>query len=108
MVASDIVPCDAIVVDIVQDGHAGLAGAVDVELSVVWLTLFLVSGGGPRVVTETARDLTGGCHLFTVGRPEPSVDALGFEVGTVLATLEVADAAGCPDVRDIVCEKQFV
>lgn len=43
MVASDVVPSDAVVVDVVEDAEAGLVGAVDVELGVVGLTLLLVA-----------------------------------------------------------------
>lgn len=43
VVASDVVPSDAVVVDVVEDAEAGLVGAVDVELGVVGLTLLLVA-----------------------------------------------------------------
>ena len=37
MVASDVVPLDPVVVDVVQDAHACLHAAVDVKLGVVGL-----------------------------------------------------------------------
>ncbi len=37
VVAGDVVPLDAVVVDIVEDAHAGLHASVDVKLGVVRL-----------------------------------------------------------------------
>lgn len=95
-------PRDAIVVDVVEDRKAGFARLVDVELGVVWLALFFVSGGGPRVVVPAVGGLAGGRQLFAVRRPEPAVDVLGFEILAVFATLEVAQTSGCPNIRDVI------
>lgn len=103
VVASNVVPGDAVVVYVVEDRQAGLLGAVDVELSVVGLTLLLVSGLGPGVEAPASWGLVGRGHLFAVGGPEPSVDRLGLQVTTVLATLEVAQTTGRPDVGHVVC-----
>lgn len=106
VVAGDVVPRDAVVVDVVEDRQARLAGLVDVELRVVGLALFLVAGGGPRVVVPAVGGLVGWRHLFAVRGPEPSVDALGLEILAVFAALEVAQSSGCPDVWDIVYYKR--
>ena len=69
VIAGDIVPLDAVIVDVVQNSHAGLHGAVDVELRVVWLghvvgdELGLVSGVGPGLVAPAWRGGVGGSHL---------------------------------------------
>lgn len=57
MVAGDVVPGDAVVVDVVQDAQAGLVGAVDVELGVVRLSGLLVARGRPGVVAPAGRHL---------------------------------------------------
>lgn len=103
VVAGDVVPRDAVVVDVVEDGQARFARLVDVEFGVVGLTQLLVSGGGPRVVVPAVGCLVGGRHLFTIRRPEPTVEALRFEILAVLAALEVAQPSGRPDVWDIIC-----
>lgn len=103
VVARDVVPGDAVVVDVVQDGHAGLVGAVDVELGVVRLSDLLVAGLGPRVEGPAIRRLVRRRHLLAIRRPEPAVQGLGLEVTSVLAALEVAETPGRPDVRHVVC-----
>lgn len=107
MVASHIVPRYTIVVDVVQDRQAGFAGAVNVEFSIVRLTLFLVSRGRPWVVSPAVGSLVGWRHLFAIRGPEPSVEVLGFEIGTVLASLEITKSARRPNVRDVICKEEF-
>lgn len=102
VVAGHVVPADPVLVDVVQDGQAGLVGAVYVELRVVRLPDLLVSRLGPRVEGPALGDLVSRRHLLPVGGPEPPVERLGLEVASVFAALEVADAAGRPDVGDIV------
>lgn len=102
VVAGDVVPRDAVVVDVVEDRQAGLARLVDVELGVVGLALLLVSGGRPRVVVPAVGRLVRGRHLLAVRRPEPAVDVLRFEVLAVLAAFEVAQSSRRPDVWDII------
>lgn len=105
MVTRDVVPRYAIVVHVVQDRQARLAGSVDVEFRVVGLALFLMSGGRPWVVAPAVGCLVGGCHLFAVRRPEPAVEALGFEIRTVFATLKVTKSARGPNVRNVICKE---
>lgn len=57
MVAGYVVPRDAVVVDVVENAHAGFCGLVDVEFSVVRLTLLFVASLRPGVVAPTIGDL---------------------------------------------------
>ena len=69
VVTGDIVPLDAVIVDVVKDSHAGLHGPVNVELGVVGLghvvgdELSLVAGVGPGLVAPARRGGVGGSHL---------------------------------------------
>lgn len=63
MVARDVMPSDAVIVDVVEDTHAGFVSSVDVKFSVIWLPDFLVSRRAPRVVAESVGGLVGRCHL---------------------------------------------
>lgn len=95
-------PRDAVVVDVVQDGQAGLARLVDVVLGVVGLRLLLVSGLAPRVVRPARGHLVGPGDLVAGGRPEPAQEGLRLQVRASLAALEVAETARGPDVGDVV------
>lgn len=95
-------PGDAVVVNVVEDRKARFGGAVDVELGVVRLSLFLVTGLRPRVVSPTGWRLVRGEDLLPVRRPEPAEDVLGFQIGTAFASLEVAQPSGGPDVGNVV------
>ena len=107
VVASDVVPLDPVVVDVVEDAHARLNAAVDVELGVVGLRhivgdeLGLVAGEGPGLVAPAGRGGVGGRHLDSGARPEPAIDSRGLEILAV-AALEVAEPARGPDVREVV------
>ena len=107
MVASDVVPLDPVVVDVVQDAHARLHAAVDVKLCVVGLRhvmrdeLGLVTSEGPGLVAPAGRGGVGGRHLDSGARPEPAIDSRGLEILAV-AALEVAEPARGPDVREVV------
>lgn len=103
VVARDVVPGDAVAVNVVQDGHAGLTGAIDIELGVIRLSGLLVAGRRPRVIPPTIRRLVGRRYLLAIRRPEPAIQSLGFEVTSVLAALEVTETTGRPDVRNVVC-----
>lgn len=102
MVARDVVPGDAVVVNVVQDGQAGLVGAVDVVFGIVRLSDLLVAGLRPRIEAPTVRRLVGGCHLLAIRRPEPAVQGFRLEVTSILAALEVTETPGRPDVRNVV------
>lgn len=90
VVARDIVPGDAVIVDVVQDRHAGLVGAVDVILGIVRLSCLLVAGLRPWIEAPSVRHLVGGCHLLAIGRPEPAVKSFGLEVTSIFTAFEVA------------------
>lgn len=102
VVASNVVPSDTIVVHVVQHRQARFGRLVDVEFGIVWLRDLLVAGLAPWVVSPAVRDLVGSWDLLAVVGPEPSVDVLGFQIGTVFTALEVAETTGRPDVGDIV------
>ena len=107
VVAGNVVPLDAVLVDVVEDAHTGLHALVDVELGVVRLgdraalDLGLVAGGRPGLVGPARRGGVGGGHLDSGSRPEPTVHVGGLKVLAVTA-LEVAEAAGGPDVGEVV------
>ena len=107
MVAGDVVPLDAIVVDVVQQAHARLHAAVDVELGVVRLRyvfsleLGLVAGEGPGLVAPAGWGGVGGGHLHSGPGPKPAVDVCWLQVIPV-AALEVAEPARCPDIGQVV------
>ena len=92
MVASNIVPSHTILVDVVEDPHAGLHGAIDIKFSIVRLShldtvveLGFVTGIRPGLVRPTGRGGVGGCHLDPGSGPEPAVDLNGLEVVAVTA-----------------------
>lgn len=105
VIAPDVVPRDPVAVHVVEHAQARLDGAVDVELGVVRLRFLLVAALAPRHVRPTGRRLVGGRDLAARRRPEPSVHALRFQVGPVLAALEVAQPSAGPYVRRVICTR---
>lgn len=107
VVAGDVVPFDPVLVDVVEDAHAGLDAAVDVELGVVRLghqlvaELALVARGRPGLVAPAGGRRVGGGHLDAGSGPEPPVDRGRLQV-VPLAALEVAQASAGPDVGDVL------
>lgn len=97
VVASDIVPLDAIVVEVVQDGQAGLTFIV---FTVVGLRASVTTGVGP--VSQSA--LVSRRDLSLRARPEPSVDNGWLQISTV-ASVKVAFAAAGPDVLDAIASQ---
>lgn len=102
VVASNVVPSDTVIVHVVQHRQAGFGCLVDVEFGIVWLWDLLVTRLAPWVVAPAVGDLVRGWNLLAVVGPEPSVDALRFQIRTVFASLEVTQTTGRPDVWDIV------
>lgn len=102
VVASNVVPSNTVVVNIIEDGQTCFTGLVDVEFGIVGLSLLLVSSRRPRVVVPTVWWLVGRRHLLPVRGPEPTVEAFRFQIRTVFATLEVAEPSRCPDVRNVI------
>ena len=120
MVASNIVPLDAIVVEVVQNGQARLALLQDtgnnsnrylervvqsnirevgtyIIFAVVGLWATITTSAGP--VTKSA--LVGGGDLGFGARPEPSIDDSWLKISAV-ASIEVAFATASPDVLDAI------
>lgn len=95
VVASNIVPLDAVIVEVVEDGQARLAFVV---FAVVGLRAAITTGVGP--VAQGA--LVGGRDLGLRTGPEPSVDDGWLQIGAV-ASVKVAFAAASPDVLDAIC-----
>lgn len=79
-------PCDSVVVNVVEDRQARLGRLVDVELGVVWLGNLLVSGLRPWVVAPADWVAVGWLDLLAVGGPEPSVEVLWEQVFAAFAT----------------------
>lgn len=97
VVAGHIVPLDAVVVKVVEDGEAGLTLVI---FAVVWLRAAVTAGVGP--VTQSA--LIGGWDLGFGAGPEPSVDDGRLQVGAA-ATVEIAFAAASPDELDAIASQ---
>jgi len=107
VVAGDIVPHDAVLVDVVEDSHAGLAGLVDVVLGVVWLGTAEVALGGPGLCSPAWGSGVGGGHLGVGVGPEPTEDIDGLQVSTIRASLEVTETTAGPDVGDVASLHEF-
>jgi len=107
VVASNVVPGNAIVVHVVENWQASFVGSVDVEFGVVGLSEFFVSSLGPGVEAPALRCLVRGGHLFAVRGPEPPEDRLGLEIASVFASLEVAETTGRPNVWYVVLLHEF-
>lgn len=97
MVAADIVPLDAVLVDIVEDAQARFFGLVNFEFGVVWLRSLEVASGAPRLVAPTGGSLVGFGQFDAGAGPEPSVDQDWLQV-LAIAALEIAEATTRPDV----------
>jgi len=90
VVACDIVPLDAVLVDVVEDAHARLASLVDIELSVVGLGASSVSIGAPGLAGPSWWGGVGERHLGVCTRPEPALHTDGLQVLALVTTSEVA------------------
>ena len=83
---------------IVQHGHAGLGLSVELGLLPV-VRLLPAEAPGVRPVVEGPAGV-GGRHRHLGGRPEPAVDVLREEVGSV-AAVKVTQTARGPEVRHV-------
>lgn len=93
--AGDIVPLDAIVVEVIQNGEAALIVALR-RLTIIGL--WLIVAAGLRPIASVA--LRGGSDLATRSRPEPAVLIWRLQIRPVAAG-EVALATRCPYVAHI-------
>merc|ERR1740129_1355442 len=103
--APNVVPLDPVPVEVVQHCHARLRLTVLLNLfSVVWLRprRAETSSAGPVVEGGTI----GWTETSLVCRPEPTVDVLREEVGTV-ATIKVTETAGGPEVRNVAIDESL-
>jgi len=98
VVAGNIVPHNTVIVEVVEDGNAGLISASLAELTVVGLGRSTTTSARP--VTSPSLGAVGGCNSGRGSRPEPSVDKGRLKIRTVTA-IEVALATRGPDVFDI-------
>jgi len=98
VIAGNIVPQGAILVDVVEDSQAGFGRVVDGELCVVGLRGFEVTGVAPRLFDPAWWGRVGRRQLDVGSGPEPAEDLQRFQVFARLAALEVAHAAASPDV----------
>lgn len=60
VVTRDVMPGDAVIIHVVQDGQARFGGTVDVVLGIVRLSGLLVAGLRPRIERPAYRCLVGG------------------------------------------------
>jgi len=98
VVTSNIMPHNTIIVEVVEDGNAGLISASFTELTVVWL--FCSTTTSARPITSPSLATVGGWDSGRGTRPEPSVNNGRLEIRTVTA-IEVALASRGPDVFHI-------
>lgn len=102
MVTADVVPYDAVLVDVVKDAQAGFGRLVDLKLGVVRLSPFEVAGRAPWLVRPASWLLVSAGQLDSGTGPEPAVDDERLEICAVIAALEVAETAAGPDVRQLL------
>ena len=102
VVAANVVPLDAILVDVVEDAKAGLGCLVDFKLGVVWLRFLKVTSGAPGLISPAGRFLIGASEFDTRARPEPAIDNERLKIFSV-ASLEVAQTTARPNVRQFLC-----
>jgi len=95
VVARDVVPLDTVLVEVVEDGQAGLVVPLR-GFPVVRLSLAVAASGAP----VTGVPLGGRSDLGSGSGPEPSVDVSGLQVGPV-AAVEVALPSRSPDVLHV-------
>lgn len=93
--AGDVVPLLSVVVEVVQDGQAGLVVSLG-RLAVVRLRLSVSAGVAPVAVVS----LAGRADLRAGSGPEPSVLVGRLQIGSVAAR-EIALPARGPDVADV-------
>lgn len=83
---TNIVPCNAIIVDIVEHWKTRLRRLIDVKLSVVGLWNLLVSRLRPWIVWEADWLTIRWLNLLAICWPEPAVDVLWKQVFAAFAT----------------------
>jgi len=100
VVAGDVVPLDAVFIQVVEYAQTALGSLVDGELGVVRLGPLVVAGVGPgavRPVLDGVGGVRGGDFLVECG-PEPSVYVDRLQVLPYFAAGKIAKTTGGPDV----------
>lgn len=95
VMAGDVVPLDAIVIEVIQNGEATLVIALR-RLAIIGLGLIVATGLRP--IASVA--LRGGSNFATRSRPEPTVLVWWLQIGPVAAS-KVALATRGPNVAHI-------
>lgn len=93
--AGDVVPLDAVVVEIVQNGQTRFVVALG-RLTIVRLRLAISAGVAPVAGVPLGRRTDFGARA----RPEPAILVRWLQIGA-LASSEIALAARCPDESHI-------
>ena len=108
VIASNVVPFDSILINVVQNSHACFHASVDFKLSIIGLChldaiveLSLVTGVWPRLERPAWRSAVGWGHLHTRSGPEPTIDIDGLEIITV-TSFEIAQTAWGPDIGQVI------
>ena len=89
VIATDIVPLDAVLVDIVENAQARFFGLVNFKFGVVRLSSFEMTSCAPRLISPTGWCLVGFGQFDAGTGPEPSVDQYRLQVFTI-ASFEIA------------------
>lgn len=99
--ASNVVPVDSILVEVVQDSQAVLRGTTLDEFSVVRLGLVDSAGVSPIVLGAVG----GRGKFLEFSSPEPTINVERLQVGALITSLEVTDTTTGPDVLHFVINK---
>lgn len=102
VVASNVVPSNTIIVNIVKNRQTRFSGAINIKFSIIRLLLFLMPSGRPWIIIPSVWCLVSGRHLLTASRPEPSKDILWLQIRAVFTSLEVTESARSPNVWHII------
>lgn len=97
VIASNVVPFDAVLVDVIEHAQARFLGLVDFEFSVVGLRSLKMASSAPWLITPTGGSFVGLGQFDAGTRPEPSVDQDGLQIFTITA-FEVAQTSARPNV----------
>lgn len=101
VMASNVVPVDSILVEVVQDSQAVLRGTTLDEFSVVRLGLVDSAGVSPIVLGAVG----GRGKFLEFSSPEPTINVERLQVGALITSLEVTDTTTGPDVLHFVINK---
>jgi len=95
MIASNIMPLDSIVVEIVHDRQASLVLSL-ADFSIVWLWFACASSVTPVSISFAV----GWSNFGPASRPEPSVDQIGVKIGTMGASSEITLPPTRPNIAN--------